>query len=84
MFKADPLDPIYRYMRNYAVTGVGFFTEGYVLLSVGNVLPLLEVVWPSCRKKHEVCNKTMVQAINYLEIQLKLWTDCTSAIIFSN
>ncbi|KIW26445.1 uncharacterized protein PV07_09539 [Cladophialophora immunda] len=68
MFKADPLDPINRYLHNYAVTGVGFFTEGYVLFSVGNVLPLLEVVWPQCWRKHSVCDKTMVQAISYMEI----------------
>ncbi|ETI29221.1 hypothetical protein G647_01674 [Cladophialophora carrionii CBS 160.54] len=68
MFKDDPLAPFYRYLRNYAVTGVGFFTEGYVLFSVGNVLPLLEVVWPRCWDEHEICNKTMVQAISYMEI----------------
>ena len=68
MFKADPLDPIYKYIRNYAITGVGFFTEGYVLFSVRNVLPLLEAVWPSCWKEHKACNKTMVQAISSLEI----------------
>jgi hypothetical protein len=66
--KADPLDPFFKYMRNYAVTGVGFFTEGYVLFSVGNVLPLLETVWPRCWSDHEICNKTMVQAISYMEI----------------
>lgn len=68
MFKDDPLAPIGRYLRNYAVTGVGFFTEGYVLFSVGNILPLLEVVWPMCWEKHTVCNATMVHAISYMEI----------------
>ncbi len=68
MFKADPLAPLGQYLHNYAVTGVGFFTEGYVLFSVGNILPLLEVVWPNCWKKHTICDKTMAQAISYMEI----------------
>ncbi|KAK5038099.1 hypothetical protein LTS07_001567 [Exophiala sideris] len=68
LFKEDPLAPLGRYWHNYAMTGVGFFTEGYVLFSVGNILPLLEVVWPACWEKHTTCNKTMVQAISYMEI----------------
>jgi len=62
-FKVDPLRPFSQYFHNYAITGVGFFSEGYVLFSVGNILTLFESVWPQCFKHYEVCDKTMVQAI---------------------
>lgn len=39
-----------------------------MLFSIGNVRPLLEATFSSCWKTHEVCNKTWVQAIDYLEI----------------
>ena len=68
MLKKDPLKPWSLYFRNYVVTGLGFFTEGYVLFSVGNVLSLFESVWPQCYKKYKVCTKVWVQAIDYLEI----------------
>ncbi|EMC93936.1 hypothetical protein BAUCODRAFT_141348 [Baudoinia panamericana UAMH 10762] len=68
MFKQDPLSPISAYMQNFVITGVGFFTEGYVLFSVGNILPLFESVWASCFKQYKVCNKVWVEAANYLEI----------------
>lgn len=68
IFKKDPLKPWGLYFHNYVVTGLGFFTEGYVLFSVGNVLTLFESVWDSCFESYKVCNKTWVQAINYLEI----------------
>lgn len=68
MFKSDPLKPFSTYFRNYVVTGLGFFTEGYVLFSVGNILTLFEVVWESCFKTYEACSKTWVHTINYLEI----------------
>jgi hypothetical protein len=68
IFKQDPLKPVFLYFRNYAIAGLGFFTEGYVLFSVGNILTLFESVWPQCYKTYQVCNKTWVQSIKYLEI----------------
>ena len=67
-FKADPLKPFSLYFHNYAVTGLGFFTEGYTLFSVGNILSLFEAVWPTCFKDYNVCNMVWVQSIDYLEI----------------
>ncbi len=67
-FKTDPLKPFSQYFRNYAVTGLGFFTEGYTLFSVGNILSLFESVWPACYKEYKVCNKVWVQSIDYREI----------------
>ncbi|KAF2093072.1 MFS general substrate transporter [Rhizodiscina lignyota] len=68
IFKKDPLRPFSLYFQNYVVTGMGFFTEGYTLFSVGNLLTLFEAVWPECYKNYQVCSSVWVQAINYLEI----------------
>jgi len=68
MFKVNPLKPLKSYWRSYAVSGVGFFIEGYVLFSVGNIMPLFKSVWPECWKNHIVCDGQMVKAIKYLEI----------------
>jgi hypothetical protein len=67
-FKHDPLRPFRDYFHNYVITGLGFFTEGYTLFSVGNILILFEVVWNPCFKGYKTCEKTWVEAINYLEI----------------
>jgi len=67
-FKRDPLAPFQHYVHNYVVTGLGFFTEGYTLFSVGNILILFEAGWHPCFKAYKVCNKTWVESINYLEI----------------
>ena len=66
MFIEDPLLPAWKYSVNYMVAGLGFLAEGYVLFSVGNILPLFESVWPSCFKEYQLCNKTTVHAINYV------------------
>jgi MFS family permease len=40
----------------------------YVLFSIGNVTPLFAAVWPKCWKSYEVCTKTWIDSIAYLEI----------------
>ena len=59
--KTDPLKPFSLYFRNYAVTGLCFFTEGYTLFSVGNILSMYEAVWPAYYKEYNICNKVWVQ-----------------------
>ena len=61
MFKDDPLRPFSAYFRKFAITGLGFFTEGYVLFSVGNLIQLFEAVWPQCFKAYTVCTRSWVQ-----------------------
>ena len=67
-FRQDPLKSFGQYLHNYAVTGLGFSTEGYTLFSVGNILSPFETVWPTCYKQYKVYNKVWVQSINYLGI----------------
>lgn len=43
-------------------------TASYVLFSIGNVKPLLQAAFKSCWSTNQICNKTWVQAIDYLEI----------------
>ncbi|CAN9103885.1 unnamed protein product [Alternaria alternata] len=68
MFKKDPLAPFGHYFRTCVIPGMGLGLEGYVLFSIGNVRPLLQAAFPACWGKHEICDETWLQAIDYLEI----------------
>ncbi|KAK4636279.1 Putative inorganic phosphate transporter [Fulvia fulva] len=68
MIKADPLSPVSFYFRNMVIPGMGLLLEGYVLFSIGNVKPLFQSAFPDCWDNHTVCNKTWIQAVDYLEI----------------
>ncbi|KAK5947812.1 hypothetical protein OHC33_011153 [Knufia fluminis] len=68
LFKENPLKPLITYMKNYAVSGIGFFAEGYVLFSVGNIMPLFKSLYPECWADHIVCDNEMIKAIKYMEI----------------
>lgn len=67
-FKQNPLHPLKHYLTNYAIGGTGFFTEGYVLFSVGNVMPLFKSIWPQCWADHIACDEQMINAVKYMEI----------------
>lgn len=62
------LGPITYYMRNYAISGVGFLTEGYVLFSIGNILPLFKSTYPECWKTYSICDQQVIKSIKYMEI----------------
>lgn len=68
MFHEGPLKPLRSYMKNYAISGVGFFAEGYVLFSVGNIMPLFKSLYPECWADQVVCDGEMIKAIKYMEI----------------
>ncbi|KAG8530770.1 uncharacterized protein KY384_004127 [Bacidia gigantensis] len=68
MFKRDPLAPFGYYVRNMVIPGAGLGLEGYVLFSIGNLTPLFKSAFSSCWKKYQTCNKTWVQAVDYLEV----------------
>lgn len=68
MFKNDPLAPIGFYFRNMVLPGAGLGLEGYVLFSIGNIKPLFQAAFPDCWKKNTICDKTWINAIDYLEI----------------
>ncbi|KAF2146432.1 uncharacterized protein K452DRAFT_262198 [Aplosporella prunicola CBS 121167] len=58
----------YYYFKNCIIPGMGLLLEGYVLFSIGNVRPILEAAFKTCWKTYAICNKTWLQAIDYLEI----------------
>lgn len=62
------LGPVTYYMRNYAISGVGFLTEGYVLFSIGNILPLFKSTYPDCWKTYSICDERVIKSIKYMEI----------------
>ncbi|KAJ9615054.1 hypothetical protein H2200_001128 [Cladophialophora chaetospira] len=68
MFKNDPLAPVGFYFRNMVLPGAGLGLEGYVLFSIGNVKPLFQKAFPDCWKSNKICDKTWINAVDYLEI----------------
>jgi hypothetical protein len=64
----DPLSPTREYFSRYVVPGMGMFTEGSTLFSIGNLKPLFAAVWPTCWSTHEICNRGWIDSIEYLEI----------------
>lgn len=42
--------------------------HSYVLFSIGNLTPLFAAAWPTCWKSYAVCNKTWIDAVQYLEV----------------
>jgi MFS family permease len=68
MFKNDPLAPVGFYFRNMVLPGAGLGLEGYVLFSIGNIKPLFQAAFPDCWKSNKICDKTWINAIDYLEI----------------
>ena len=40
----------------------------YVLFSIGNIKPLFQSVFKNCWDTYKVCNKTWVDAVDYMEI----------------
>lgn len=62
------LGPVTYYMKNYAISGVGFLTEGYVLFSIGNILPLFKSTYPDCWKTFSICDQQVIKSIKYMEI----------------
>jgi len=43
-------------------------SSSYVLFSIGNVKPLFQATFPDCWKTFKICNKTWINAIDYLEV----------------
>jgi MFS family permease len=68
MFKNDPLAPVGFYFRNMVLPGAGLGLEGYVLFSIGNIKPLFQAAFPDCWKHNTICDKTWINAVDYLEI----------------
>lgn len=40
----------------------------YVLFSIGNIKPLFQATFATCWKSYTICNKTWIQAIEYMEV----------------
>lgn len=69
MFKADPLEPIRAFGRVSTLPGLGLFTEGATLFSVGNLASLFAAVWPECwGSSPSVCNAQSIKAVSYLSV----------------
>ncbi|KAI5463013.1 major facilitator superfamily domain-containing protein [Mariannaea sp. PMI_226] len=67
MFKADPLSNLSWYFRHAVIPGAGLGLEGYVLFSIGNLLPLFQAAWPDCWNG-KTCSSNWLASVTYLEI----------------
>ena len=56
-FRRDPLQPARDYWRNYIMTGIGLFIEGYVIFSISNNTVLFQHTYYDCWKSFTACNK---------------------------
>lgn len=59
-----------RWWGSWAIPGMGMFTEAYVLFAIGNIKPLLKVMYPNCWGSGEPadCNKGAQEQIETIEI----------------
>ena len=81
--KADPLAPVGYYLKNMVLPGAGLLLEGYVLFSIGNIKPLFQAVFKSCWKTYQVCDKTWIQAVDYLEVSGIIIGKSNTTFLFS-
>ena len=61
--KRDPLFLFRYWVYNFFIPGMGFFTEGYILFSNGNLKNLYKQTWPECWKTYQVCNANWVHSV---------------------
>lgn len=50
MLPQDPLEPFVIYWKRYVISGMGLFTEGYVLFSISNIHTLFQASYGPCWK----------------------------------
>lgn len=63
--KRDLLFPWRYWIYNFFIPGMGFFTEGYILFSNGNLKSLYKKTWPQCWKTYQVCNANWVHTVSF-------------------
>jgi hypothetical protein len=50
------------------------------LFSIGNVKPLFQATFPDCWKSFKICDKTWINAIDYLEVSGIIVGECASLL----
>ena len=48
----DPLEPFVIFWKRYVISGMGLFTEGYVLFSITNIHTLFQQSYKPCWKTY--------------------------------
>ena len=46
--KRGPLSTAFWWWLSWAIPGLGMFTEAYFLFAIGNIEPLLAILYPNC------------------------------------
>ncbi|KAL0038700.1 hypothetical protein WJX79_003808 [Trebouxia sp. C0005] len=68
IFKQDPLEPFVIYWKRYVISGMGLFTEGYVLFSITNIHTLFQQSYQPCWKTFTECSEVWTQTTDYFQV----------------
>ena len=68
--KRGPFATALWWWMSWAVPGLGMFTEAYFLFAIGNIEPLLAIIYPSCWGDDQPadCNTNVVKNVSTIEI----------------
>ena len=68
--KRGPASAALWWWLSWAIPGLGMFTEAYFLFAIGNIEPLLEIIYPNCWGKEEPadCDWNVVKNVSTIEI----------------
>ena len=65
---SGPLWPLWWYLE-WALPGLGMFSEAYIVFSSGQIAPFQQAMWPSCYLWYKDCDSEMVKHLaGYIQI----------------
>lgn len=63
-----PLWPLWWYLE-WAIPGLGMFSEAYIIFSAGQIAPFQQAMWPTCYIYYTDCDIQMIQHLaGYIQI----------------
>ena len=68
--KRKPLAAAWNWYLSWAIPGMGMFSEAYILFAIGNIEPLLSIVYPNCWGEEQPadCDQDVVKNVSTIEI----------------
>ena len=68
--KRKPLAAAWNWYLSWAIPGMGMFSEAYILFAIGNIEPLLSIVYPYCWGEDQPadCDQDVVKNVSTIEI----------------
>ena len=68
--KRKPLAAAWNWYLSWAIPGMGMFSEAYILFAIGNIEPLLSILYPNCWGEEQPadCDQDVVKNVSTIEI----------------